>query len=199
VLAPGSPQGVAGVVAGGYPTQCGGVLPMTPSAPERLKVGARNVAMDFLEKQLPALGQLERPLVDGTGLSDALDFTPEWVPDVTGGSPPTPDFSPDPNGPSFSPALKDQLGLKLNSQKGTSEALIIDPPGTAERELKPFLHRAATIIHVIHVFGSAGRGQGAHAPSIAIPRFAAHRSHARDIQPGSAVIPSALSGGPRVR
>lgn len=126
VLPPGSTRGAAGTTGGGYPAQCGGVLPMTPSAPGRLKVGARNVTIDFLEKQLPALGALERPLIDRTGLSGALDFTLEWVPDVTGNSAPAPDFAPDPNGPSFQQAVKDQLGLKLDSQKGTTEVLIID-------------------------------------------------------------------------
>jgi uncharacterized protein (TIGR03435 family) len=126
VLPRGSTQGAAGTVAGGYPSQCGGVLPMTPSAPGRLKVGARNVTMDFLEKQLPALGQLERSFVDRTGLNGPLDFTLEWVPDVTGNSPAASDFTPDPNGPSFAQALKDQLGLKLDSQKGTNQVLVID-------------------------------------------------------------------------
>jgi uncharacterized protein (TIGR03435 family) len=37
-----------------------------------------------------------------------------------------PDFTPDPSGPSFLEALKEQLGLKLDSQKGPADFLVID-------------------------------------------------------------------------
>ena len=127
VLTPGTTQVGGETVKGGYPTQCGGLLGMAPSAPGRVRVGARNITMDFLAKQLTGLGNLGRPVLDQSGLSGTVDFVLEWVPDALSANLPTgPDFTPDPNGPSFQQAVKDQLGLKLDSQKGSTQVLIID-------------------------------------------------------------------------
>lgn len=112
--------------AGIYPQQCGGMLGMPSSVPGRLKVGARNVTMAFIANQLTSLGALGRPAVDQTGLPGTFDFVLEFVPDTNSGLPLGGDFQPDPNGPTFSQAVRDQLGLKLESSKGPSEFLIID-------------------------------------------------------------------------
>ena len=78
--------------------------------------------------------QLDRTVVDKTGLPGNYDFTLQWTPDEsqgamfrgpdTGpqGSAPPPDAS----GPSLFTALQEQLGLKLESQKGPVEIYIID-------------------------------------------------------------------------
>jgi uncharacterized protein (TIGR03435 family) len=67
------------------------------------------------------MGQLERPVIDRTGLSGNFDFALEWAPEQAG-----PDLPPDPAGPTFLEALKDQLGIKLESQKGPAEVIILD-------------------------------------------------------------------------
>jgi uncharacterized protein (TIGR03435 family) len=75
-----------------------------------------------------------RPVVDQTGLTGDYDFKLEWTPDQnqqgTFGPGPGPDghLPPpaDPNGPSIFTAVEEQLGLKLNSQKGPVEMLTID-------------------------------------------------------------------------
>lgn len=83
------------------------------------------------------LGQnVGRPVVDQTGLTGKYDFKLEWTPDPNqpggfGGPGPGPDgaFRPppaDPNGPSIFTAVEEQLGLKLESQKGPVEMLTID-------------------------------------------------------------------------
>ena len=75
--------------------------------------------------------QLGRNVVDKTGLSGNYNFTLNWTPDdgelpefkgpANGqGSPP------DSAGPSIFTAIQEQLGLKLESQKGPVEILVID-------------------------------------------------------------------------
>jgi bla regulator protein BlaR1 len=80
--------------------------------------------------------QLGRSVVDKTGLTAKYDFTLQWTPDESQGamfkgpgpgpqgtaSPPPPD----PSGPSIFTAVQEQLGLKLESQKGPVEILVID-------------------------------------------------------------------------
>ncbi|HVW08674.1 MAG TPA: TIGR03435 family protein [Bryobacteraceae bacterium] len=112
--------------AGIYPKQCGGMLPMPASAPGRFRFGARNVTMDFIAKQLTSLGDLERPAVDQTGLEGTFDFVLEFVPDVSIREQGYPDYQPDPTGPTFSEAVREQLGLKLESTKAPSQVLVID-------------------------------------------------------------------------
>lgn len=75
--------------------------------------------------------QLGRPVIDKTDLKGSYDFKLEWTPDETahrliggGGAdaPPPADSS----GPSVFTAVQEQLGLRLESQKGPVEILVID-------------------------------------------------------------------------
>lgn len=113
-------------VAGGYPVLCGGLLEMRPSASGRLRQGARNVTMGFIATQLAAMGKLGRPVIDRTGLGGTFDFALEWVPETDVSQPPGSDFQPDPMGPTFLEALREQLGLRLDSEKGPTEVLVVD-------------------------------------------------------------------------
>ena len=61
-------------------------------------------------------------LVDKTGLAETMDFSLEWSPELRPGV----DFQRDPNGPSFTEALKDQLGLKLQPRKGAVDVFVVD-------------------------------------------------------------------------
>jgi uncharacterized protein (TIGR03435 family) len=73
-------------------------------------------------------------VIDRTGLKGNFDFKLEWTPDPGqsggpfGGGPPGADAPPppDPNGPSIFTAVQEQLGLRLESQKGPVEMLVID-------------------------------------------------------------------------
>src|SRR5207237_794320 len=89
---------------------------------------------------------LNRPVVDRTGLTGTFDadlrFTPEQIPNFGPGGAPciSAPQSPggragaagpclpgiDPNGPSIFTAVQEQLGLKLDSQRGPVEVLVID-------------------------------------------------------------------------
>lgn len=77
--------------------------------------GARNTTLDLLAGALPGFGRLGRPVVNQTGLTGRYDFKLEWTPET-----------PDAEGPPFLEALREQLGLKLESTKGPVQTLIID-------------------------------------------------------------------------
>lgn len=75
--------------------------------------------------------QLGRIVVDKTGLTGKYDFTLQWTPDETQGPPSGPPGigstpPPESSGPSIFTAIQEQLGLKLESQKGPVEILVID-------------------------------------------------------------------------
>lgn len=87
--------------------------------------------------------QVNRPVLNKTGLKANYDFTLTWAQDIGegpmmgmptappggpgsgpgSGAGPTP--APDTSGPSIFTALQDQLGLKLKSEKGPVQALDI--------------------------------------------------------------------------
>jgi uncharacterized protein (TIGR03435 family) len=76
--------------------------------------------------------QVGRPVIDKTGLTGKYDFTFEWRPDQ-GATVKAPEGGadaaaapPEPSGPSIFTALQEQLGLKLESQKGPVEFVVID-------------------------------------------------------------------------
>lgn len=76
-----------------------------------------------------------RPIIDRTGLVGAFDWTLAWTPEnLPPRAPGTPPDRPlvvngltiDPNGPTLSTALQEQLGLKLQSAVGPVDVLVID-------------------------------------------------------------------------
>lgn len=84
----------------------------------------RNISMPFF-----ALGisrAVDRPIVDKTGLSGTYDFELHFTPDATPAGPRREGDGPEPSpadGPSIFKALEEQLGLKLEPQKGPIEFL----------------------------------------------------------------------------
>ena len=78
--------------------------------------------------------QLGRKVVDKTELQGRYDFTLHWTPERAAQAPGAPADGgsgsaappPDASGPSLFTALQEQLGLKLESQKGPVETLIVD-------------------------------------------------------------------------
>jgi uncharacterized protein (TIGR03435 family) len=73
-----------------------------------------------------------RVVLDRTGLAGNYDVTLTWTPDQMPQRPPgAPDplingVAIDPNGPSLFTAVQEQLGLKLDSQRGPVDMLVID-------------------------------------------------------------------------
>ncbi|MGB2662896.1 MAG: TIGR03435 family protein [Candidatus Acidiferrum sp.] len=80
--------------------------------------------------------QLGRTVIDKTGLTAKYDFTLKWTPDESEaamfrGADPGPQgststTSADSSGPSIFTAIQEQLGLRLEAQKGPVEILVID-------------------------------------------------------------------------
>ena len=119
-------------VAHGLPTGCGSIegMPSTPSG--RLRVGARGVPIGLLASTVAQMGNLDRAVLDRTGLGGNFDFTFEWTPQLHG--PGTPqdvlpvaaEAHPVEAGLAFEQDLQGQLGLKLEPQEGPVEVLVID-------------------------------------------------------------------------
>jgi uncharacterized protein (TIGR03435 family) len=93
----------------------------------------QGIPMESLARLLSQ--QLGRTVMDQTGLKGNYDFTIQWTPDQSqampmgpGGGKPGTDNAPPPesSGPSIFTVIQEQLGLKLESQKGPVEFLVID-------------------------------------------------------------------------
>jgi uncharacterized protein (TIGR03435 family) len=97
----------------------------------RGQLTAHSLSMADLAAHLS--NQVGRVVLDKTGLQGDYNFTLKWTPEERSQQP----FGPGPmaqnalpqpeaNGPSIFTALQEQLGLKLESQKGPVEILVID-------------------------------------------------------------------------
>jgi uncharacterized protein (TIGR03435 family) len=102
--------------------------------------------MAFLADAIKAYGgndgEVDKPVLDKTGLSGRFDFTIEYAPGpndsirrvndllrsraANADSPPNPDSPPDAEGAPFLNAVRKQLGLKLARSTGPMRRLVID-------------------------------------------------------------------------
>jgi bla regulator protein blaR1 len=112
-----------------WPPQCG-----TSAQTNGTWIGSRNTTMGVLAHDISAygylFGEVDKTVVDRTGLQGRFDFIldfPSGVPSLFPKPPPNPDdSSPDPKGPLFLNALREQLGLKVVRSKGTIWKFVID-------------------------------------------------------------------------
>jgi bla regulator protein blaR1 len=90
--------------------------------------------MDMGTLALNLSNQLGRQVIDKTELKGKYDFELNWTPDETqsaagpfgGGGPQPPPVSSESSGPTIFTALQEQLGLKLESQKGPVPMIVVD-------------------------------------------------------------------------
>jgi len=107
------------------------------SRPGMMRMGpgqltAQGVTMSSLVNTLSS--QLQRTVIDKTGLTGKYDVELNWTPDQGSdpmfkgpdGSPQRADIAADSSGASIFTALQEQLGLRLQSAKGPVETLVID-------------------------------------------------------------------------
>ena len=89
-------------------------------------VGAE-LAMDTLAKSLSYFQQIDRAVIDRTGLSGTFDISLDYLPFVRGTQPNADLTGADPSLPStIFTALEEQLGLKLESTTGPVDVVVID-------------------------------------------------------------------------
>jgi uncharacterized protein (TIGR03435 family) len=115
-----TPPPTARTVGGGFPALCGIPQILASSQPELFREGARNVSMEQLATYMTAIGELDRPVFNRTGLSGNFDLIIEFDRKANGNP------AADTAGATFLEALRDQLGLKLDAQTGPVETLIVD-------------------------------------------------------------------------
>ena len=67
-----------------------------------------------------------RPVVDQSGITDRIDYRMEWTPESNDPRTPSEEVQPDPHPVRFMDAVREQLGLKLQSTKAPLRILVID-------------------------------------------------------------------------
>jgi bla regulator protein blaR1 len=117
--------------------RAGGSAPSFPPPGERPPCGTQ-MGPGLLTAGSTPMSQLanvlspfaHRVIVDRTGLKGRFDIDLKWTPDQMPQGPPppgAPQFPPvDPNGPSLFTAIQEQLGVKLDSQRGPVPVLVIE-------------------------------------------------------------------------
>ena len=120
---PGAPPPPGGLGDPGTPMRCG------------IRVGPGNMAVggSSMAQVANSLAMFAgRIVVDKTDMTGNYDFTLTWTPEQLAQRPPgAPEplvngVPIDPNGPSLFTAVQEQLGLKLESQRGPVKVLVID-------------------------------------------------------------------------
>jgi uncharacterized protein (TIGR03435 family) len=112
-------------IAGGYPATCGTGAQVPGSAVWMTGVAGHKMTIPGIAVGLTgSSSEMDRPVVDKTGLSGTYDFKLEWAREgyKINGS--------DPQGPgaetTFVEALKDQLGLKLVPGMGEVDVIVLN-------------------------------------------------------------------------
>jgi uncharacterized protein (TIGR03435 family) len=92
----------------------------------RGKIAATHCSMSYLAWNLAL--RLDQPVIDQTGLGKFYDFSLEWAPELPPGAPGGGADAglPAATGPDLFTAVREQLGLKLESHKGPVEVMVID-------------------------------------------------------------------------
>jgi uncharacterized protein (TIGR03435 family) len=111
-------------LGGAYPIACGADGQIAPDTPGDFAAAGYNVTMEWIAMSLGGAANItDRRVIDQTGLPGTFDFKIEYFPE-----PAQPDAPADavPVGPSFTEALKKQLGLKIVSEKRPTEVIVID-------------------------------------------------------------------------
>jgi len=104
---------------------CGSAGLVAASSPDRSRVAGRAESLARLAALLSnnTFAGVDRPVIDRTGLDGEFDFTMEWaipLPSVASQS------VVDNSGPSLATALREQLGLRLESTRAPVDVLMID-------------------------------------------------------------------------
>jgi uncharacterized protein (TIGR03435 family) len=117
---------------GTYPT-CGASSPIVPETPGDFATAVYNMTMDAIAVELgrtAALGRVayltDRRVVNRTRLTGAYDYMLEFAPEQTLSARPDTSADSEPGGPSFTEAVKKQLGFKLVPERSPVEVIVVD-------------------------------------------------------------------------
>ena len=100
---------------------------MRPSVPGNIRAGARNVTMELIASSMPGPeGGVDRPVLDQTGLTGMFDFAIEFTPQAQARQASGANSHTDSAGPKYLQAIREQLGLRLRSARGSVDVLVID-------------------------------------------------------------------------
>jgi uncharacterized protein (TIGR03435 family) len=115
-----------------WPPQCGSAGQVLGTT-EGTRIGSPNTTMSLLAQDIYSygsrLGELDKPVVDQTGLEGRFDYVMELPAGIISlfPKPPNPDDPvADPKGTPVLNAVREQLGLKLERSRGEVRTLIID-------------------------------------------------------------------------
>jgi uncharacterized protein (TIGR03435 family) len=115
-----------------FPELCGSYV-LHRNADGTSEWGSRNTTMALVAATLPSLGDLGKPVVDQTGLTGNYDVSVEFSMEATrnamraASATASPDAAAEPPpGITFIDAVREQLGLKLESTKAPVPMLVID-------------------------------------------------------------------------
>ena len=101
------------------------VYMMATDRPELFLAGARNTTVELMAAFLSNVGHM-RPIVDRTGIKGTIDFSMEYTPEPRGAPAAGGDTEVAVSGATFDQAVKDQLGLKLETARLPLEVPVVD-------------------------------------------------------------------------
>jgi uncharacterized protein (TIGR03435 family) len=111
-------------MVGLWPATCGDGTEARTSK-YRLREGGRDMTMNAIADWLTGSGESVRPILDKTGLKGTFDFILEFDPESLGregiSSAPSDD-----SGPTFTEAIKEQLGLQVKKEEGAISIFVVD-------------------------------------------------------------------------
>lgn len=111
-------------IEGGFPAYCGAAVMMPGEAAGQTRIGGRRLTMEDIATAVGGVGNIvDWPVLDRTGLSGTFDMMLDFAMD-----------NPDPAragldmplGPSLAAALKQQLGLKMQSGTAAVEVVVLN-------------------------------------------------------------------------
>ena len=109
------------------PLACGASASVAPKSPGDFAVAGYNVTMNTIALGLGGAANLtDRQVIDRTGLKGTYDFTLEFAPEQALTARPDASADFEPGGPSFTEAVKDQLGFKMIPEKLPVDVIVID-------------------------------------------------------------------------
>ena len=115
-----------------FPSQCDAMI-LTLPRDGTARAGSRNTSPSLLARDIASMGSLagevDKPVVDRTGLKDTFDYVLEWSGRLPGQPPPPAGAAPPPPetpGTGFLQAVREQLGLKLVPGRAAVRTIFID-------------------------------------------------------------------------